>query len=88
MIGSSPLTSIEVHCNIRQIQLLQGIIGALQIGVLSIGAFGHIQIGHQIRQAIRLCKKSVSLFMFGPIEKLHFPFRKEGRKDSPITRIV
>lgn len=45
-------TGIDIHGDIGQVQLDERIIDTLQIGALGVGAFGHVQVGDQIGQAV------------------------------------
>ncbi len=48
------VSSVEVHGNVRQVELLEGIVGAFKVGRLRIGASGGAEVGDQVCQAIGL----------------------------------
>lgn len=51
-------TCVEVHGDVGQVELLQSIVDTLQVGALRIGAFGDVEVGHQVGQAVGFCKMS------------------------------
>ncbi len=50
----SCVPSIQVHRHIRQVKLLECIVGAFKVCGLRIRALGNVQVSHQIRQAVWL----------------------------------
>jgi hypothetical protein len=51
-------TCVDVHGDVGQVQLLQSVVDALEVGALGIGAFLDVEVGHQVGQAIRFCNMS------------------------------
>lgn len=47
-------TSVEVHGHVGQIELDKGVVDALQVGVLSVSALGHVQVGNQVSETVGL----------------------------------
>lgn len=48
------LTSIEIHGDIIQVQLCNGIVDAFEICIVGIRALGHTHVGDKVGQAVRL----------------------------------
>lgn len=78
-------TGIKVHRNVGHVQLLQGIVGTFQIGVVGVGALLHIHVGNQVCQAVGF---------WGGINKLLGSIGDIGLKFemicvySPITKMI
>ena len=47
-------TGIKIHGNVGQVQLLQGVVGTFQIGVLGISALFNVEVGDQVGQTVGL----------------------------------
>lgn len=47
-------TSVEVHGHVGQVELDKGVVDALQVGTLSVSALGHVQVGNQVSETVRL----------------------------------
>lgn len=50
------LTGIKVHGNVGQVELLECIVSALQVGVVSTRAFGDVHVGDQVGETVGFCR--------------------------------
>ena len=53
----SSVAGIEVHGDVGQVEVLDGVVGALEVSGLSVLALGDVQVGDQVGQGVGLCKE-------------------------------
>lgn len=51
------VTTIEVHGDVGKVELGDGVVGALEVGSLSAGALGHVQVGDEVGKRVGLCEE-------------------------------
>lgn len=84
------VSGIEIHGHVGEVELLDGVGGAFLVGGGRAGALGHVQVGDEVREGIRLCQfsheylsrafRSLQACGYAPITRMTFTSEYETRR--------